>query len=1832
MKGYIYVLLLCLFCGKVVAQSPPILGSDKVAAGSTSGYYVLAQNVQSWNLDFHPGPTGTSIITISNSASCTVQWGNYNGWARLSCVLYGGNSYSLFILVGVPSITPSTINIYYNSTPPPLTVSFLAGASNSIQWEQSLDNGFTYTPLGVTTNTYQPPSLISPVSYRCIVVIDGITYTSYPAVVYVTLYSLTPGVISLKNNPCNFNVTPLIESTPAQYSICSTYLYAWEMSIENGDWQTIGTSENYPVNAIPKLVSNVRLRRSVTCAGETKYSNILDINPTYISANYEPLNYVRTNDILVPGIQSWIQADELSADKKIQTTDYLDGLGRKIQTNVKQASGKESEWKDIVTHYDYTASEINGFWGRSFIPFIAENGNGIFLEDAEHKQSSFVRTFFNEPNTAPTYATTLTDNSPLNRPVKSLNPGQAWGGNNIGVSSIMDFNTASDEVRVWEFQIPYSSNSIPFTNTVYEGGTLNKTIVVDEKQKKVITFTDFSGNVILKKVEADLGNWALTYYVYDDLGQLRYTLPPKAVDHLLLNGWTELSKISDDLCFTKEFDKRGRIIIKKQPGQLQFDASHIVYDSRNRVVATQDGLQRTQGIWGFALYDGLNRQVATGNFTSSDSRIDIQDAINLQYINNEFSEIDCSLAFDASLTDWIGFKATMPIIVDDNNSVPIPNVTINNAYFNSLNTFGNYNASVKTINIFGGYSFVANPSPNSEPENHERSNRVSGILTNQLTRVLDANASISTRNFLRSTFYYDEKARNIQTLSENIKKGIDVASSQYDFMSKVVCSHLRHEIKTGSPSSSKFFETISLPEYDKLGRTLSISRKYGTNIQFKKIANYAYDAYGQLANKVLDPAYFNATRISGGIESFDYKYNINGWLTYINKDYVNSANNSTQWQHYFGLQLGYENSGNVFSAAQYNGQLTGVKWRSQGNNTPTKFDYEYDNLGRLTAAKYTQKDAPSATSWSNAKANYSTLISYADVNGNIATMKHFGMLPGAGTGPNNASLIDDLDYTYLPASNKLMQVTDNANIGAVNGKLGDFRLGGSTPGNDGYAYDVNGNVTMDLYKNANIIEYDLILNKPRKMSLANGDVEYTYDASGGKLAKTVTSTGNTTYYIGSFVYQNDDLEYITHEEGRIKIMKNIGGNGANIVDFNTAGTFSLEAGKTNEYIDINSFMPNKTGCFDFFVKDQLGNTRMVLTEEIHKEKYKANFEPVSPLTSATQGDEAEYYGQLDPATSAIVGVQQDINANAPRYDKNEYKLTLYQLPNTVWQTNPTRGVAKLTAQADINTGLVKRKIGPNQLLKVMAGDKISSNVDYFYQANNNNYTGSGHASNIINNIIFSIIGASTTANIGDIVKGQTTEIANTLTNNNSFQGLLDDKDGNTGTTKPFAHLNVVFFDEQFNFVAPDPTNIGTGTRFERVKTPNIGDALSINTKAPKNGYVYIYLSNESDEPVYFDNFYNTIERGRITQETHYYPFGQKIAGLSSAVANKLKNNYNYQGDFCEEETETGYDEFDLRFYDPTIGRWLANDPYDEFGSPYVGMGNDPVNNVDPSGGDIWGAILGTMGGAAIGNWAHNQWGNDDNKGGRSNAILLGAFLGSGIGYSLEETCLSNGYNNNGNFWGNFAAFYVGLVPGLDNTQMGFGADKFGHYASSPSVWGDVKLFEWVEESSKFVLSNSINLAQDVNSSKTTSSEKTVYDKNDKPAKVRDTRSTIDIPAPPKEGYNEIDDTRIDANDGDNFVDRKGIPNTLFVYSASINGRSINFGATRLPNTLKRAQINLTSNVPNGYKFETIDLIKKDQIVTPNARTIKLNQYQKVVKRRLKFLGGNTGITQNKKIE
>lgn len=175
------------------------------------------------------------------------------------------------------------------------------------------------------------------------------------------------------------------------------------------------------------------------------------------------------------------------------------------------------------------------------------------------------------------------------------------------------------------------------------------------------------------------------------------------------------------------------------------------------------------------------------------------------------------------------------------------------------------------------------------------------------------------------------------------------------------------------------------------------------------------------------------------------------------------------------------------------------------------------------------------------------------------------------------------------------------------------------------------------------------------------------------------------------------------------------------------------------------------------------------------------------------------------------------------------------------------------------------------------------------------------------------------------------------------------------------------------------------------------------------------MSNETPNfDVYFDNLQVVHERGPILEENHYYPYGLKMAGISSKAAAAPENAWQYQGTFSDFDEMTGHNDFLLRSYDAQVGRWATQDPYDQFPSPYLGMRANPVSNIDPDGGfsGSGGAIGGTLVGFTMGTLAAKLSGES-----WADSFAWGA-VGYGWGTSME---------NKAGFFLNVRAFYAGLI-------------------------------------------------------------------------------------------------------------------------------------------------------------------------------------------------------------
>jgi hypothetical protein len=162
------------------------------------------------------------------------------------------------------------------------------------------------------------------------------------------------------------------------------------------------------------------------------------------------------------------------------------------------------------------------------------------------------------------------------------------------------------------------------------------------------------------------------------------------------------------------------------------------------------------------------------------------------------------------------------------------------------------------------------------------------------------------------------------------------------------------------------------------------------NLGDKTIATNTYNELGQLKSKVL----------GSGTDSMAYAYNIRGWLTGINKGYVDTYNSAA---NYFGEDLFYDYG---FTNSQLSRAIAGVKWKAGGDTIARAYIFSYDNANRLVQADFSQ-NIRNTNTWTNSSVDDSVSNLSYDGGGNMLSMKQRGLLIGSST------TIDSLSYQYL---------------------------------------------------------------------------------------------------------------------------------------------------------------------------------------------------------------------------------------------------------------------------------------------------------------------------------------------------------------------------------------------------------------------------------------------------------------------------------------------------------------------------------------------------------------------------------------------------------------------------------------------------------------------------------------------------------------------------------------------------------------------------------------------------------------------------------------------------
>jgi RHS repeat-associated protein len=1326
------------------------------------------------------------------------------------------------------------------------------------------------------------------------------------------------------------------------------------------------------------LVAGVYVfRLTITDAfGQTAHDDaVVTVKDPAAPNNY---NYVTEQSMLVSGILDPANIPASITQKSVHTT-YLSDLGRPMEEVQVKGSALQS---DVIVPVVYDDLD-RGY--KQYLA-VATPGSGLYTNvlDASGEYTGSVQNFYSDKP----YAVTKYELSPLSRPVEQGKVGQVWQpGQTSGTTKIAYGANAAGLIRQWTI----SASGLPQSTATWGAATLMvKTTtdgISDSRQMVTEEYTSGDGLKILSRTKVDATTWSDTYYVYDSYRQLRFVLTPLLLKDLKAAGnYTVSQSQTDRLVYQYVYDNVGRVINQRSPGS---DWVYQVYDALGRLTLSQDGNQRLLNKWIFYRYDGLDRVTVKGLYSPTKvyTRDEIQ-ALVRGVITESTSEIRMGGDIVSSAYDgYKEYRASNSIDLKPGFSFAATATSTFRASVSSegaptLTNFPTSDTEDLVYTYYDAYTgnaffsstdfqFVTESGwQTSGGEPFVKQDNVRGQVTGVSVKVLGGT------QWLSKVIYYNKNQQPLQVLSSNHTGGVSRYSTLSDFSGKMLESKL-----------SQLSQTIGKRyQYDHAGRLLKVYNKLNSQPEILLSAQ-EYNEIGQVTDKKL---YSTDLSTPAYLQSVDYGYSIQGRLTK-----VNSASGSDAGEvDYFGMELGYEgdNSSSTSAVTRKDGMISNMRWRNDLSTRQRLYTFDYDAMNRMSIANY---KAGAAAAWTSQPDYFSEKnISY-DYNGNLTSLQRMQKVESQAS----SQTIDNLMYAYGSTSgNQLMGVLENSTASMKNNGFKDGNVG-----SDDYAYDANGNLTLDKNKGITSITYT-ILNLPNRVTFSDASyVQYTYSSEGVKLSQLYhkASDGSEvkTDYVGDQVLVNDAPVVIFHDEGRllppsfVNLIVNKEANGTSGYSANLDVTLSSVSQGTETYVkavsnqatgtpgvSLGSYTVKPGERYSFkilgyretaqnahlYVTGSGGDivwTGSLLPQGLANETWSTNeFVVPAGITQVTIGvkwsnpvvNAALYINRAalykidweyqyfiadqvgsprvvlstSPSTNNYVATFETENQTGSGGESN-YFMNINTTRLTVHTSNVTPGGNEVI-MLDKNF-----PIGPVRSLKVYPGDKIDASVSAYYAA----MTG-------LTKMSGTVMAASLYTALAGIpqIPGVDGAIGTAYSNSASSQAGFSLSPDN-GSTRPSAFLNYILFDE--NYVALEAKSVPVGSTAGASPTISFSSAFGSAVSIKQLGYMMVYLSydNNSTSPVYFDELKITQEESPMVQVNDYYPFG--LVSYSWIRDGEYENRFLYQGK--ELDGQTGWHDFGARQYDASVGRWFAGDPANEFSSPYVGIGNNPVNFTDPTG-------------------------------------------------------------------------------------------------------------------------------------------------------------------------------------------------------------------------------------------------------------------------------------------
>ena len=713
----------------------------------------------------------------------------------------------------------------------------------------------------------------------------------------------------------------------------------------------------------------------------------------------------------------------LTDANSVSTIQYFDGLGRPVETIQKAISGITSNDLVSFTEYDGIGRE-NKHW----LPTLSVGNNGAFVGITDFTSKVATQYGINETP----YSTTEYEPSPLNRVNGQLGVGAVWN----NPSSPKKVKTEYGTNTLNEVGYYYVNNSNKLQRTgFYAANSLYKTVVTDEDTKTTTEYKDKQERVVMKRNNTNVD----TYFVYNDLGQLSFVIPPIAADMLTTDGEiTDLtSEILKKYCYLYQYDERGNCIYKRLPG---CEPIYMIYDKADRLVFSQDGNQRdltrkTYIQWTITKYDILGRVLYTG------------------YINREITSTEKENVHNNVVVES---KGTTNPFYDTG-------YTCNPSYITSSDIkplVVNYYDTYDFIGGLGSLYFVTTLGFDNQYSSAK------GLLTGTRTYILD---NIGT-NYLANALYYDYRGLVVQSRSTNYCGGMDIICNAYYFHGKPSQTLKTHNISGQNSVSERYSYT-----YDNALRPLITNYYLNGAITPVPLSDNTngYDELGRLLSR---------KRHTGGVDTEAYTYNIRNWTTQI------SSGGFYEKLYYTDFPSG------VSGTPCYNGNIAYSIWRAspytyaytytydefnrfkfatayKGFSSPTSAcgyseDFQYDKLGNITYLQ--RKTGFTLMDYLNIQYNGNQITSVFDYTGsqNSYNIKEYQNKSSSSSATNemeydaNGNLKKDLDRDIVTIKYNVLNLPDVIQFRTGDKIVNTYDAGGQKLRSDYYTYSLK--ITLPL--------------------------------------------------------------------------------------------------------------------------------------------------------------------------------------------------------------------------------------------------------------------------------------------------------------------------------------------------------------------------------------------------------------------------------------------------------------------------------------------------------------------------------------------------------------------------------------------------------------------------------------------------------------------------------------------------------------------------------------------------------------------------------------------------